>query len=87
LVITSPNVDFVPEPHIFGDEDLQPHADGHFGLVDCFQWPQLYNREYQYSVCIPQKDSVPSLAIAWHDVTQDDFVIPTGSTSAVGTLR
>ncbi|KIM69235.1 hypothetical protein SCLCIDRAFT_93854, partial [Scleroderma citrinum Foug A] len=57
LVITSPNVDFVPELHIFGDEDLQPHADGHFGLVDCFQWPQLYNREYQYSVCIPQKDS------------------------------
>ncbi|KAI6041022.1 hypothetical protein EDC04DRAFT_2989156 [Pisolithus marmoratus] len=30
-VITSPNVDFVPEPHIFREEDLQPHADGHFG--------------------------------------------------------
>ena len=86
-MITSPNVDFVPELHIFGDEDLQSHADGHFRLVDCFQWPQLYNREYQYSVCIPRKDSVPSLAIAWHDVTRDDFIIPTGSTSVVGMLR
>ena len=86
-MITSPNIDFVPEPHIFGNEDLQPHADGHFGLVDCFQWPQLYNREYQYSVCIRRKDSILSLAIAWHDVTRDDFVIPTGSTSAVGTLQ
>jgi len=85
-VITSPNVDFVPEPHIFEDENLQPRADGRFGLVDCSQWPQLYDKEYQYSVCIPRKDSVPSLAIAWYDLTRDDFVIPTGSKSAVGTL-
>ncbi|KIM51788.1 hypothetical protein SCLCIDRAFT_49892, partial [Scleroderma citrinum Foug A] len=57
LVIISPNVDFVPEPLIFEDEDLQPCADGHFGLVDCFQWPQLHDKEYKYSVCIPRKDS------------------------------
>ncbi|KAL4068791.1 hypothetical protein V8B97DRAFT_2024705 [Scleroderma yunnanense] len=63
-VITSPNIGFVPEPHIFKDKDLQPHADGHFRL-----------------------DSVPSLAIAWYDLTQDDFIVPTGSKSVVGTLQ
>ena len=86
-MITSPSIDFVPEPHIFGDEDLQPHADGCFRLVDCFQWPQLYDRDYQYSVCIPRKDTVPSLAIVWYDLTQGDFIIPTGSKSMVGTLH
>ena len=85
-MITSPNVDFVLEPHIFEGKDLQPCADGHFGLVDCSQWPQLYDKEYRYSVCIPRKDSVPSLAIAWYDLTRDDFVIPTGFKSVVGTL-
>ncbi|KAL4068210.1 hypothetical protein V8B97DRAFT_2024851 [Scleroderma yunnanense] len=63
-VITSPNIGFVPEPHIFEDKDLQSCADGHFGL-----------------------DSVPSLAIVWYDLTRDDFVIPTGFKSAVGTLQ
>ena len=86
-MITSPNIDFVPEPLIFEDKDLQPCADGCFGLVDCFQWPQLHDKEYEYSVCIPQKDSVPSLAIAWHDLTRDDFVIPTDSKPVVGMLR
>ena len=86
-MIISPNVDFVPEPHIFGDKDLQPRADGRFGLVDCFQWPQLYNRDYQYSVCIPRKDTIPSLAIVWYDLTRGDFVVPTGSKSMVGMLH
>ena len=86
-MIISPNVDFVPEPHIFGDKDLQPRADGRFGLVDCFQWPQLYNRDYQYSVCIPRKDTIPSLAVVWYDLTRGDFVVPTGSKSMVGMLH
>ncbi|KAL4076806.1 hypothetical protein V8B97DRAFT_2022084 [Scleroderma yunnanense] len=86
-VVTSPNVDFVPEPYIFEDEDLQPCADGCFGLVDCSQWPQLYNKEYQYSICIPQKDSIHSLAVAWYDLTQDNFIAPTGPKSVVGTLQ
>ncbi|KIM54120.1 hypothetical protein SCLCIDRAFT_137446, partial [Scleroderma citrinum Foug A] len=86
-VIKSPNVDFVLEPHTFEEEELCPHADGRFGLIDCFQWPQIYEREYDHSVCIPRKDSLPSLAIVWYDPTHDDFIIPTGSKFTVGTLR
>ncbi|KAI6005552.1 hypothetical protein EDD15DRAFT_2358694 [Pisolithus albus] len=86
-VITSPNVDFVPEPHIFEEEDLQPRADSRFGLVDCFQWPQLHDKDFEYSVCIPRKDSLPSLDIAWYMPTLEDFIIPTGAKFAVGTLR
>ena len=36
-VITSPNVNYVPQAYIFEDEDLHVRADGRFGLVDCFQ--------------------------------------------------
>ncbi|KIM56400.1 hypothetical protein SCLCIDRAFT_29629 [Scleroderma citrinum Foug A] len=65
LVITSPNVDFVLEPHF---EELHPRTNSRFSLIDCFQWPQIYEREYDHSVCIPHKDSLPSLAIAWYDL-------------------
>ena len=85
-VITSPNVTFVPEPHIFEEEDILPRADGRFGLVDCFQWPQLYEKEYDHSVCVPRKGTLPTLDIAWYNLTRDDFIIPAGSKFAVGTL-
>ncbi|KAI6118040.1 hypothetical protein F5141DRAFT_1211860 [Pisolithus sp. B1] len=86
-VITSPNIDFDPEPHIFEEEDLQPHADSCFGLVDCFQWPQLHNKDLEYLVCIPRKDSLPSLNIVWYMLTPEDFIIPTSAKFAIGTLR
>ena len=86
-MITSPNVDFVPEPYVFEEEDVRARADSHFGLVDCFQWPQLYDKEYEYSVCIPRKDTVPTLEIAWYNLTRDDFIIPDGSQFAVGMLQ
>ncbi|KAI5989930.1 hypothetical protein EDD15DRAFT_2370228 [Pisolithus albus] len=90
MIITSPNMDFVPEPHIFEDEELRARADGRFGLVDCFQWPQSYNKEYDYAVCIPRKDRFPfpnPLHIAWYTPTSADFVIPAGSSFAVGQLH
>ena len=86
-MITSPNVDFVPEPHLFEEDELRPRANGHFGLVDCFQWPQNYEKEYEYSVCIPHKDSLLTHAVAWYNPTRDDFIIPPGSKFAVGMLR
>ena len=85
-VITSPNVNYVPQAYIFEDEDLHVRADDHFGLVDCFQWPQLYARDYSHSVCILRKDSLTSHAIAWYTPTPDDFVTPVGSSSTVGLL-
>jgi len=47
----------------------------------------MYDREYSYAICIPQKNSVPSLEVAWYTPTADNFIIPTGSKFAVGTLR
>ncbi|KIM50860.1 hypothetical protein SCLCIDRAFT_144552, partial [Scleroderma citrinum Foug A] len=85
-VITSPNVDYVLEPHIFDDQEHHPRADGRFGLVDCFQWPQKYDKDYVFAICIPQKDTILSLEIVWYTPTADDFIIPAGSKFAVGTL-
>ncbi|KAI6022833.1 hypothetical protein PISMIDRAFT_38003, partial [Pisolithus microcarpus 441] len=85
--ITSPNLDFIPEPHIFEEEDLQPCADGRFRLVDCFQWPQLHDKDSEYLVCIPQKDSLPSLDIVWYMPTLEDFIIPTSTKFAIGMLQ
>ncbi|KAI6015821.1 hypothetical protein BKA83DRAFT_4060751 [Pisolithus microcarpus] len=87
VIITSPNVDYVPEPFIFEEEDMCCCADGRFGVVDCFQWPQMHERQYEYSVCIPRKGSIPTLHSAWYTPTLDDFVIPTGTQFAVGTLH
>ncbi|KIO11967.1 hypothetical protein M404DRAFT_125457, partial [Pisolithus tinctorius Marx 270] len=52
-VIMLPNADFVPEPYIFKEVNLCLHANGQFGLVNCFQWPQTYKKNYEYAVCIP----------------------------------
>ncbi|KAF8433959.1 hypothetical protein L210DRAFT_872483, partial [Boletus edulis BED1] len=52
VVYTSPNMSYVPEPHN-EEEELHARADGRFGAVDCFQWPQLHCKEYEYAVCIP----------------------------------
>ncbi|KIN96780.1 hypothetical protein M404DRAFT_162293, partial [Pisolithus tinctorius Marx 270] len=52
-VIMSPNVDFILEPYIFEEVDLCPCDDGRFSLVNCFQWPQTYEKNYKYAVCIP----------------------------------
>jgi hypothetical protein len=49
LVITTPNMDWVPELHN-DDSELRARADGHFGLEDCFQWPQKYCKEFEYAV-------------------------------------
>ena len=82
-----PNVDYVLEPHIFDDQEHCPHADGHFGLINCFQWPQKYDKDYVFAICIPQKDTVLSPEIVRYTLTADDFIIPTGSKFAVGMLQ
>ncbi|KAI6010253.1 hypothetical protein PISMIDRAFT_117336 [Pisolithus microcarpus 441] len=66
IIMMSPNIDYVPEPFIFEEEDMCYHADGHFGVVDCFQWPQMHEQQYEYSVCIPQNGSIPTLHTAWY---------------------
>ncbi|KIK79701.1 hypothetical protein PAXRUDRAFT_160572, partial [Paxillus rubicundulus Ve08.2h10] len=55
IICTTPNMTFVPEPHLNDTEELRARADGRLGVVDCFQWPQLYCKEFEYTVCVPHK--------------------------------
>ncbi|KAG2050302.1 hypothetical protein BDR06DRAFT_1011457 [Suillus hirtellus] len=89
LVITTPNMDFVPQLHHFEEENVQACANGHFGVVDCFQWPQAYNNIFCNSVCIPCKELYPSLHPlhwAWFTPEQKDFKVIPGNSFPVGTL-
>ena len=89
LVITTPNMHFVPEFHHFEEEDLQARADGRFGVIDCFQWPQSYDDAFCHAVCIPRKEAFPfphQLHWAWFTPTQDDLQPIPGNSFPVGTL-
>ena len=87
LIITTPNMDWVPELHNNDSDELRARADGHCGVVDCFQWPQMYCKEFEYAVCIPRKEtSSIDWQFAWYTPTPDDFVIQPGTAFAVGTF-
>ncbi|KIK97713.1 hypothetical protein PAXRUDRAFT_84205, partial [Paxillus rubicundulus Ve08.2h10] len=51
-VYTTPNIYYVPEPHINTDEEMQARSDGWFGAINCFQWPQLYSKDFEYAVYV-----------------------------------
>jgi hypothetical protein len=88
LVITTLNMDWVLELHNDNSEELRARADGHFGMADCFQWPQMYCKEFEYAICIPCKDSsLIDLQFAWFTPTTADFAIQPGTAFAVGTLH
>ncbi|KAG1723253.1 uncharacterized protein EDB91DRAFT_1087878 [Suillus paluster] len=88
LVITTPNMDWIPELQNDNLDELKARADGHFGVVDCFQWPQMFCKEFEYAVCIPCKDTLPfSFQFVWYTPTTADFVIQPGTAFAVGTLH
>ena len=75
FVITSPNMMFVPEPHI-NTEELRAHADGHFGMADCFQWLQDYAKDFEYAVCVPRQEfhrAPDHFSWAWYTPTLEDF--------------
>ena len=53
-------------------------ADGRFGYIDPYQWPQLWSEQYPWSVAIPSKNyySSPSpIAWAWYTPRYEDFVL------------
>jgi hypothetical protein len=89
LVITTPNMPFVPKFHHFEEENVQARADGRFGVVDCFQWPQAYDNIFCNSVCILRKEAYPfphPLHWAWYTPEQKDFKTIPGNSFPVGTL-
>jgi hypothetical protein len=81
-------MDWVPELQNDDLDELKARADGRFGVVDCFQWPQMFCKEFEYAVCIPRKETSPiSLQFAWYTPTTADFDIQPGTAFAVGTLH
>ncbi|OAX32506.1 hypothetical protein K503DRAFT_805176 [Rhizopogon vinicolor AM-OR11-026] len=84
LVITTSNMDWVPELQNDNLDELKARADGCFGVVD---WLQMFCKEFEYAACIPRKDTLPiSLQFAWYTPTTADFDIQPGTAFAVGTL-
>ncbi|KAG1833614.1 hypothetical protein DFJ58DRAFT_736052 [Suillus subalutaceus] len=80
---------FVPEFHHFDAEILQARADGRFGVIDCFQWPQAYDDTFCHAACILRKEAFPSphpLHWAWFTPTQNDLKSIPGNLFPVGTL-
>ena len=83
-IITSPNCDFIPEPFCFKDDCIMPLCDGRFGLIDCFQWPQLHAERYIWSACIPWQAAYrddPIWSILWWNMSQspNEFILERGS--------
>ncbi|KIK80958.1 hypothetical protein PAXRUDRAFT_157245, partial [Paxillus rubicundulus Ve08.2h10] len=88
-VYTIPNMPWVPKPHIDDDEELQGRADGQFGAVGCFQWCQLYCKEFEYTVCVLHQDAhmfPDPLYWAWYMPTTVDFDILPNATFTVGKI-
>ncbi|OAX31758.1 hypothetical protein K503DRAFT_805808 [Rhizopogon vinicolor AM-OR11-026] len=89
-VFTSPNTTFVPEPYIFDVVDLQPLADGRFGHIDCFLWPQLYSRKHWWSGCIFQHEQFVEddvMKWLWFTPTETDARQEPGCAFELGLLE
>jgi hypothetical protein len=91
LAITSPNVGWVPHPFLFEDEPVQARADGRFGTVNIYQWPQLYNDQWPWLVAIMQNLGILSsnLPILWarYNPVYEDFEPIHNSTLKIGFLK
>ncbi|KAG6380177.1 hypothetical protein JVT61DRAFT_8266 [Boletus reticuloceps] len=86
-VITSPNAAWVPEPFL-DMENLQMRADGRYGYIDPYQWPQLFSHQHSWSVAIPSQSSYPppsAMSWAWYSPRYADFVLQ--KDSALGNLN
>jgi len=44
LVVTSPNMDWIPDFKLYG-QDLRARKDGRFGMLDFTVWPQMFSPE------------------------------------------
>jgi hypothetical protein len=91
LAITLPNVGWVPHPFLFEDKPVQARADGHFGTVDIYQWPQLYDDRWPWSVAIMWNLGIfPSnspILWAWYNPVYEDFEPIRNSTLKIGFLK
>ncbi|KAF8833717.1 hypothetical protein BDN67DRAFT_1017251 [Paxillus ammoniavirescens] len=76
-VITSPNAPTIPRPFVYEDEPVQCRADGRYGYVLIYQWPQMFCEEYLWGVAYPVRGmywEMDPLARLWWTPTYADFV-------------
>ncbi|KIJ07666.1 hypothetical protein PAXINDRAFT_19162 [Paxillus involutus ATCC 200175] len=84
-VITSPNAPSIPRPFIYENEPVQCRADGRYGYVNIYQWPQMFCEEYPWGVVYPVKGmywETDPLARLWWTPMYADFV-PLADTTLV----
>ncbi|KAI0352244.1 hypothetical protein OH77DRAFT_1428792 [Trametes cingulata] len=72
LVITSPNMDYVPQyPVERGIVKL--YVDGRWGLREYSRWPQVLVDNMVHVACIPREPSSVAPEILWHHLTSADW--------------
>jgi hypothetical protein len=88
LVISSPNTNYIPKIY-FGDRDLQPRADGRFGLEDPTLHPQMFSPNMPFHSVILRKPADDNeRRYMWKKVRLADFVpVPGSVIEGVGLLR
>lgn len=78
LVVTTPNMEYVPE---YPMNEIRMHDDGSWGLDDYAWWPQLDCNGLPHHPCIPARPGVDEATqyyndrILWHTLQQSDIVI------------
>ena len=78
-IITTPNMDFVPDPQI-GIVKVIVHDDCRYGAVDPIQWPQVISHQWEYLCAVRQRvSSRHRLVPVWWDPQERDFSITPGS--------
>ena len=54
-VITSPNMEWVPEPFV-GLVQVHLRKDFRYGVEDPFQWPQVYSEGFEFLSAVLRRD-------------------------------
>lgn len=87
-VLTSPNVDFIPEP-VLDRIQVLVRQDGRFGVEDPIQWPQLFSTTWSHYALIqrqPTDPNAPHQPIWWKPSRKDFVPIHGSAVSFLGTL-
>ncbi|KIJ21104.1 hypothetical protein PAXINDRAFT_6884 [Paxillus involutus ATCC 200175] len=88
-VITSPNAPSIPRPFVYENKPVQCRADGRYGYVNIYQWPQMFCEEYPWGVVYPVKgmywETDPLVHLGWMP-TYTNFIPLADTTLVVGFL-
>ena len=90
-ILTSPSLSWIPF-FDFESRDLRARRDGHFGIEDCFQYPQVWSEKHPWAPCIlrkPEKGELEnhSLQALWWNIDLKFYDIAPGAAFGdLGTL-